>query len=92
MGEALVSGALSANASRDADQVRSYIDDLIANNLLDVDGDGNQDALSDGIITVRYLFGDAFAGNTLMAGAISGGATRTEHTEIRAFLAARTSQ
>ena len=43
---------------------------------LDIDGDGKVGALSDGIMTVRYLFGSAFSGNALIAGAIAPNATR----------------
>ena len=41
----------------------------------DIDGDGRYDALTDGLLVLRYLFG--LRGATLASGAISGGATRT---------------
>lgn len=52
---------------------------------LDVDGNGRFDALTDGILIVRYLFG--FTGSTLTANAVGAGATRTTPEAITAFLA-----
>lgn len=52
---------------------------------LDVDGNGRFDALTDGILIVRYLFG--FSGSTLTANAVGVGATRTTPEAITAFLA-----
>ena len=42
---------------------------------LDVDGNGQYDALTDGLLMLRYLFG--LRGSMLGAGAIGGGAQRT---------------
>ena len=42
---------------------------------LDIDGNGKVDALTDGIMAVRYMFG-AFSGNDLIAGAIASDAIR----------------
>lgn len=43
---------------------------------LDIDGNGKVDALTDGIMAVRYMFGSAFSGNVLIAGAIAPDAIR----------------
>ena len=43
---------------------------------LDVDGDGQQQALTDGLIIIRYLFG--FEGDALLSGARSDVATRSD--------------
>ena len=56
--------------------------------LLDVDGDGSADALTDGVLLLRYLFG--FRGATLVAGVDLGGCTRCDATAIEAYLAAHT--
>lgn len=50
----------------------------------DVDGNGRPDALTDGVILLRYLFG--FSGNALTSGAIGTGATRTTPADIKAFI------
>jgi hypothetical protein len=51
---------------------------------LDVDGNGTPDALTDGILILRYLF--APSGSWNFADAIGVGATRTTRAQIKAFL------
>jgi hypothetical protein len=54
---------------------------------LDVDGNGSNDALTDGLLVViRYLFG--LRGEALISGAISADATRTTAADIEDFLKA----
>jgi uncharacterized protein YfaP (DUF2135 family) len=50
----------------------------------DVDGNGRLDALTDGIVLLRYLFG--FTGTALTGNAIGTGATRTSAADIKLFL------
>ena len=50
----------------------------------DVDGNAEVDALSDGLIILRYLFG--IQGDTLIADTISPDATRTSIEEVVAYL------
>jgi hypothetical protein len=52
--------------------------------MLDVDGNGTADALTDGILMLRYLF--APAGSWTYSDAVGVGATRTNREQIRAFL------
>ena len=47
--------------------------------LADVDGNGNIDALTDGLLTLRYLFGRE--GTTLVAAVVAADATRTTAAE-----------
>ena len=51
---------------------------------LDVDGNTNADAATDGILIIRYLFG--FRGDPLITGAVAGTATRTTSADIEAAL------
>jgi len=51
---------------------------------LDVDGNGVCDAMTDGLLIMRYLMGAR--GDTLIEGAIGAGATRTTAEEIEAYL------
>ncbi|MEO8135125.1 MAG: S8 family serine peptidase [Betaproteobacteria bacterium] len=51
---------------------------------LDADGNGTYDALTDGVLVLRYLFG--LAGSTLVNGAIGAGAQRTQPEQIIAYL------
>ena len=52
--------------------------------LADIDGNGQIDALTDGLLTLRYLFG--LEGDTLVAGVVASDATRTTAPEIEAHL------
>ncbi len=52
--------------------------------MLDVDGNGTADAMTDGILIVRYLFG--FRGDILIDGAVAPDAIRDTAPEIEAFL------
>lgn len=56
----------------------------ISEAVLDIDGDGQQSALSDGLLVIRYFFG--FQGASLTNGAISAGASRNSAEEIIAAI------
>ncbi|SFV89487.1 OmpA-like transmembrane domain protein [hydrothermal vent metagenome] len=80
----LIHNAIGANALRvSAANVKAFLDQnkLL---LLDVDGNGSADALTDGLLILRYLFG--FKDNTLINNAIGNGATRTTADEIKTYL------
>ena len=85
-GDALISGAISNDATRqDAAEITSYLND--AESELDIDGDGEADALTDGLILIRYLFG--FSGDALISGATSENAQRTTAEQIEAYISER---
>ncbi len=73
-GASLANGAVGQGASR---MTPTQIDGYFANirPVLDIDGNGHVDALTDGLLIVRYMFG--FRGTALIAGAVGSGATRT---------------
>ena len=52
--------------------------------LADIDGNGQIDALTDGLLMLRYLFG--LEGDTLINGVVADDATRTTAEEIEAHL------
>ena len=52
-GQALIDGALSAEAGRDTIAIQRYLNDL--GDYLDVDADGTADALTDGLLILRRL-------------------------------------
>ena len=85
-GAALISGSVvSGDATRNtAAALTAYLDDLKPK--LDIDGNGQVDALTDGLLISRYLLN--IRGPALIAGAIGGGATRTTFTLIENYLAA----
>jgi len=57
-----------------------------AQKLLDIDANGQVDALTDGLVILRYMFG--YSGDALLNGAIGEGATRTTAAEIEDYLEA----
>ena len=74
-GSALTNGAVGSGATRGvAADIVPYLDSIRVN--LDVDGNGQADARTDGLMILRYLFG--FRGAALFSNdAIGSGATRT---------------
>jgi hypothetical protein len=84
-GNALISGAIASDATYvSSAEIESQIDALGA--LIDIDGNGQIDALTDGLLILRYLFG--LEGDVLIHGVVAPGATRSTAVEIEAHLAA----
>ncbi|MEP7096628.1 MAG: Ig-like domain repeat protein [Dokdonella sp.] len=82
--DALIADALGAGANVVLPvAVANYLLEVLP--LLDIDGDGNADALTDGILLIRYLSG--LRGDALINGAVGEGATRTTATDIESYLA-----
>ncbi len=82
-GDALITQVHNSAATRtSANQLEAYLAAHLSD--MDIDGNGKTEALSDGLLLLRSLFG--FKGNALTAGAIGEHATRTEATEIIAFI------
>ena len=83
-GSGLTGGALGAGASRtDPAAVLTFLNNIAPQ--LDVDGDGRADALTDGVMIVRYLFG--LRGNSLIQGAVGAGARRNTAPLIESYMA-----
>ena len=82
-GAALATDAIGSGAGRvDPTQIGTYLGNIRP--LLDIDGNGQVDALTDGLLIVRYLLG--LHGATLTTGAIGFSATRTAATDIETYL------
>jgi len=82
-GNALINSALGPAATRTTEaQIGSYLDEIRP--ALDIDGNGQVDALTDGLLIIRYLFG--LRGDSLTAGAVGSAATRPGAPEIEAKL------
>ena len=82
-GDALATGAISSDATRDrAEDISALLVD--ADSELDIDGNGESKALSDGLLLIRYLFG--FTGEALIAGAIGDGATRDTSEAVEEYI------
>jgi hypothetical protein len=82
-GTAMTSGALGATATRtDPVAIKAYLDGIRTS--LDIDGNGASDALTDGLLILRYLFG--LRGSSLIAGVVDPAGTRTTSAQIEAYL------
>ena len=57
---------------------------VLAAPILDIDGNGSCDALTDGLLVIRYLFG--LRGAALIQGAVGAGAQRTSATVVEAYI------
>ncbi len=85
-GDSLIADATSNVATRqEAEEITSYLND--AESELDIDGDGEAGALTDGLLLIRYLFG--FSGDALISGAVSENAQRTTAEQIQAYISER---
>jgi hypothetical protein len=86
-GAVLIDGAVdTVNGTRiTAPEIEAYLAVGVSTLLLDIDGNGVADALSDGVLIVRYLFG--FRGAVLIDGAVDTvNGTRTTAPEIEAYI------
>jgi alpha-tubulin suppressor-like RCC1 family protein len=84
-GQMLTNEAYSPNGKRaDGQSVEFYIEELQIRNVLDIDANGSFDALTDGLIILRYAFG--LRGENLVRSATAGNAMRTDAADIEAYL------
>ena len=84
--EALTAGAVGSNASRTTPaDIAAYLTNAATE--LDVDGDDEAKALTDGLLLIRQLFG--FTGNALTAGAVGETAERATASAIQAYIKQR---
>ena len=82
-GEALTAGAVGSGAKRSTPvDIASYLTNAATE--LDIDGDDEAKALTDGLLLIRYLFG--FSGDSLTSGAVGEGATRATPESVSAHL------
>ena len=85
-GAPLTANALTeASTKTDPTEIQIHIQNQ--ETQLDIDGDGENDPLSDGLLLIRYLFG--FRDSSLTDGAVSANATRHTAQQIEAYIAAR---
>jgi CxxC motif-containing protein (DUF1111 family)/predicted lipoprotein with Yx(FWY)xxD motif len=81
-GEALIAGAVSSNSNISAVDVESRIDNMLA--TADIDGNSKVDALTDGLLLLRYLFGHR--DEALLRGALGSSALRSSIAEVTVYL------
>ncbi len=76
-GAAWADGAIGNNAARNASEIEQYISGGVDNLAVDVDGNAEAGALSDGVLIVRYLLDfPSFQGAEWADGAIGNNATK----------------
>ena len=82
-GNSLINGAIGAGANRTtAPQITSYLNDIRP--ALDIDGNGQVDPLTDGLLILRQMFG--LSGNSLINQAVGANATRSTAVAIESQL------
>jgi hypothetical protein len=82
-GAPLTAGAISSSSLLTAEEVEANVAEA-TNGLADIDGNGAVDALTDGLMLLRYLFN--LRGDPLIAGAVKNDATRTSAADIEAYI------
>ena len=81
-GESLTDAAISSDSPLSSEEVESKVEAVYE--IADIDSNGSVDALTDGLMLLRYLFG--LTGNSLTEGAVANNATRTDAVEIEAYI------
>ena len=80
-GSAVTNNATAPTAPR---QTWAQIQPYIHFAALDIDGDGNADALTDGLMLIRAMFG--LTGTSVTNNAVTPGAPRDDWTKVRGYL------
>ena len=82
-GQALTANTLGATATRtDPAAITAYLDGI--RTTLDIDGNGSLDALTDGLLIVRYLFG--LRGSQLISNTVGPNATRSTAAQVETYI------
>lgn len=85
-GAALIEQSIAANATRTAPaSIQSYIENHAQTGCYDIDGNGSLDALTDGVLLIRYL--SDYQDDNLIQGAIGQNAARTTTNGISSYIA-----
>jgi hypothetical protein len=81
----LVNNAVASGCTRCSETVVSaYLDQCIAQGTSDIDGDGVVDALTDGLLIIRYIFG--IRGDSLIEESVANDCSRCTVPEIEAYI------
>jgi len=84
-GDTLINGVVALDATRTtASEIEGFLELGVTTMKLDIDGNGTADALTDGLLILRYLFG--FTGDTLINGVVATDATRDTASTIEAYM------
>ena len=83
-GDTLVNGAVARDAFFSTAATLEPRLAAVTNRIADIDGNGQMDALTDGLLLLRSLFG--FSGNTLAQGATASNGSRTSADAIERYI------
>jgi hypothetical protein len=86
-GTAVTDGAIADDSPMSSDEVLAALD-TASNSFADIDGNGVVDALTDGLMLLRSLFG--LTGDAVISAAVGDGATRTTAADIEAYIGSMT--
>ena len=81
-GDSLTDGVIALDSTLSANEVEVAMESAAL--IADIDGNGEVDALTDGLLLLRYLFG--LSGDSLINGAVATDATRTTSQAIEQYL------
>lgn len=81
-GESLISGILSTESIMNTSEIEERL--FYTSSILDIDANGQFDALTDGLLILRYLFG--IDGDALISESVANNAQRNSTTEIIQYL------
>ena len=82
-GASLTDGAIASGSSLTLEEVEANVADSTTS-FADIDGSDNVDALTDGLMMLRYLFG--LRGASLIDGAVATGASRQSAADVEAYI------
>jgi beta-glucanase (GH16 family) len=81
-GEALTGGAIASDSTMSSAEVEQALSSAMM--IADIDDNGSVDALTDGLLLLRYLFG--LRDEVLISGAVSTSALRSSHSDISDYI------
>ena len=82
-GSAVTDGAIAGDSPMSSEEVLAALE-TASGSFADIDGNGVVDALTDGLMLLRSLFG--LTGDAVISGAVGNGATRTTAADIEAYI------
>jgi len=82
-GNPLANNAIASGSNLSASQVEDELEATLT--IADIDGNGEVDALTDGLLLLRYLFG--LGGDALINSAVAEGSARSSSSSIEQYLA-----
>ena len=81
-GDSLINGAISTESNLSLSEIETRLNAM--QSIADIDGNGVVDALTDGLLLLRYLFN--VSDSSLIDGAIAINATRTSASDIQQYI------